>query len=203
MMFSIIISNVKPPRSKLVKLSKEQAARNREQIIEVASRLFRQRGIDAVSLSQIMDAAGFTHGGFYNHFADKGALAVEACLTAFEQSVGLIERSTNEGLEPYVKGYLSPAHRDGDGGCPATALAVEAARHPEVQAAYASGLEAMLEAFIEAMVRSGQVAPREARTAALRKLSELVGALTLARAVRTAEPKLSNEILRASREPAA
>lgn len=184
-----------------MKLSKEQAARNREQILDVASRLFRQRGIDAVSVAEVMDAAGFTHGGFYNHFADKGALAVEAVLATFEQSVSAIERATTDGVDAYVKGYLSPAHRDGDGGCPATSLAPEAARHPEVQAAYADGLEAMIEAFAEALVRSGQVAAREARTQAVRKLSELVGALTLARAVRTAEPKLSNEILRASREP--
>lgn len=182
-----------------MKLSKEQAARNREQILEVASRLFRQRGIDAVSVAEVMDAAGFTHGGFYNHFADKDALAVEAVLATFEQTVGSLERATSEGLDAYVKGYLSPTHRDGDG-CPATALAPEAARHPEVQAAYADGLEAMIDAFAEALVRSGQVAAREARTAALRKLNEMVGALTLARAVRTAEPKLSNEILRASRE---
>lgn len=182
-----------------MKLSKEQAARNREQILDVASRLFRQRGIDGVSVAEVMDAAGFTHGGFYNHFADKGALAVEAVLAMFENTVGGIERATSEGVDAYVKSYLSPQHRDGDG-CPATALAPEAARHPEVQAAYADGLEAMIDAFAEALVRSGQVAAREARTAALRKLSEMVGALTLARAVRTAEPKLSNEILRASRE---
>ncbi len=183
-----------------MKLSKEQAARNREQILDVASRLFRQRGIDAVSVAEVMDAAGFTHGGFYNHFADKGALAVEAVLATFEQSVSALERATTDGVDAYVKGYLSPAHRDGDG-CPATSLAPEAARHPEVQAAYADGLEAMIEMFAEALARSGQVAAREARTQAVRKLSELVGALTLARAVRTAEPKLSNEILRASREP--
>lgn len=182
-----------------MKLSKEQAARNREQILEVASRLFRQRGIDAVSVAEVMDAAGFTHGGFYNHFADKGALAVEAVLATFEERVSGLERATSEGLDAFVKGYLSPLHRDGDC-CPATALAPEAARHPEVQAAYADGLEAMIEAFAEALVRSGQVAAREARAVALRKLSEMVGALTLARAVRTAEPKLSNEILRASRE---
>jgi len=183
-----------------VKLSKEQAARNHEQILEVASRLFRQRGIDAVSVAEVMDAAGFTHGGFYNHFADKGALAVEAVLATFERSVDAIERATADGVDAYVKSYLSPAHRDGDSGCPAASLAPEAARHPEVQGAYADGLEAMIETFAEALVRSGQVTAREARALAMRKMSELVGALTLARAVRTAEPKLSNEILRASRE---
>src|ERR1700749_2469287 len=134
MMISVSIRFRQGAKESIVKLSKEQAARNREQILEVASRLFRQRGIDAVSVAEVMDAAGFTHGGFYNHFADKGALAVEAVLATFEETVLGMERATTDGVDAYVKSYLSPQHRDGDG-CPATALAPEAARHPEVQAA--------------------------------------------------------------------
>ena len=87
MMISVSIRFRQGAKESIVKLSKEQAARNREQILEVASRLFRQRGIDAVSVAEVMDAAGFTHGGFYNHFADKGALAVEAVLATFEETV--------------------------------------------------------------------------------------------------------------------
>jgi TetR/AcrR family transcriptional repressor of nem operon len=198
-MFKLIIADVKS-KGEFVKLSKAQAARNREQILEVASRLFRQRGIDSVSVAEVMEAAGFTHGGFYNHFADKGALAVEACVATFDRSASALERSGADGVAGYVKGYLSPAHRDAEGGCPMTALATEAARHPDVQPAYAGGLEAMLELLTKALAHSGVGDRKEARTRALRLVSELVGALTLARAVRTAEPKLSNELLRASRE---
>jgi TetR/AcrR family transcriptional regulator, transcriptional repressor for nem operon len=184
-----------------VKLSREQTARNREQVIEVASRLFRERGIDGVTVADVMEAAGFTHGGFYNHFPDKDALAVEACLATFDASVSALERAMEGGVGPYVKGYLSPAHRDAaGGGCPVTALAAEAARHADVQAAYATGFEATVEVFAEALSRRGAAGRRDARRQALRLVSELVGALTLARAVRTAQPKLSNEILRASRE---
>jgi TetR/AcrR family transcriptional repressor of nem operon len=185
-----------------VKLSKEQAARNREQVIEVASRLFRERGIDNVTVADVMEAAGFTHGGFYNHFPTKDALAVEACLATFDKSVSALERASADGVGAYVKGYLSPAHRDSaSGGCPVSALATEAARHADVQTAYATGLEATIEVFAQALVRSGAAERSDARTRALRLVSEMAGALTLARAVRTAQPKLSNEILRASREP--
>ncbi|WP_347877452.1 helix-turn-helix domain-containing protein [Paraburkholderia sp. BL6665CI2N2] len=41
-----------------------------------AEKLFRERGIDAVGLAELMKAAGFTHGGFYNHFKSKDALIV-------------------------------------------------------------------------------------------------------------------------------
>ena len=182
-----------------MKLSKEQAAHNRERILAAASRLFRQRGVDNVSVAEVMEAAGFTHGGFYNHFVDKGALALEACVTAFTRSVSDAQQGTAADVESYVKGYLSAAHRDGDDGCPMTSLATEAARHEDLQPAFAEGLANTIDLFTEALQRNGISARSAARTRAMRLVSEMVGALTLARAVRTAEPKLSSELLRASR----
>ena len=52
--------------------SAEQALQNRASIVEIASRLFRERGIEAVSVADVMAAAGMTVGGFYKHFASKG-----------------------------------------------------------------------------------------------------------------------------------
>jgi TetR/AcrR family transcriptional repressor of nem operon len=185
-----------------VKLSKEQAARNRERILEVASRLFRQRGIENVSVAEVMEAAGFTHGGFYNHFVDKEALALEACGTAFSASIGATRQGTTSGLGSFVKTYLSPAHRDAEDSCPFSTLASEAARHDDLQPVFAEGLASTLELFTEALQRSGLAARGADRSRALRLVSEMVGALTLARAVRLAEPQLSNDLLRASRHAA-
>ena len=39
-----------------------------------AEKLFRERGVDAVGLTELMKAAGFTHGSFDNHFKSKDAL---------------------------------------------------------------------------------------------------------------------------------
>src|SRR5580698_11378817 len=58
-------------------VSKRQTARNRQSIIDAATRLFRQRGVDGVGLNELMKEAGFTQGGFYNHFASKEALVSE------------------------------------------------------------------------------------------------------------------------------
>ena len=61
------------------RVSRKQAELNREIIVEAATRLFRERGIHGISVSDVMAAAGLTHGGFYGHFESREALATEAC----------------------------------------------------------------------------------------------------------------------------
>src|SRR5258708_642588 len=63
--------------------SRSRAEENRARIVEVASGLFRARGLDSVGIAEIMKAAGMTQGGFYKHFPSKDALAAEACAFAF------------------------------------------------------------------------------------------------------------------------
>jgi TetR/AcrR family transcriptional repressor of nem operon len=195
-----------------MRLSKEQAARNRQAILDTAARLFRERGIDGVGVADLMKEAGFTHGGFYNHFPSKEALAAEACGLAFEAALStLMETLAREkgrdgaALARYLDHYLSPEHRDDPGGgCPTAALAADAGRQgAPVQASYAAGIEALLEILVTHLPRlkSGRKAaePPAAREQALRTLSEMVGALVLSRAVAEANPVLSDEILETSR----
>jgi len=47
-----------------MKVSREQAAANRERIVEVAGKLFCENGFDGIGLADLMQAAGLTHGGF-------------------------------------------------------------------------------------------------------------------------------------------
>ena len=117
-----------------MKVSKAQAAENREGIVDAAARLYREKGLDGVGVAEITRDAGLTHGGLYRHFESKDALAREACLRAFEWTItpldGL-ESSEADGapatrLRALVHGYLSAAHRDHPGeGCPAAALAAD------------------------------------------------------------------------------
>lgn len=51
--------------------------RNRAAIFRAAEALFAERGIDGVSVDEIVGAADLAKGTFYNHFADKDALARE------------------------------------------------------------------------------------------------------------------------------
>ena len=195
------------------RITKQDKARNRQNILEAASRMFRSQGIDAVGIAELMKEAGLTHGGFYNHFASKNDLAVEVCGTSYAASLEGLARTIEDGpdqadspLERVVAGYLSTAHRDApDGGCPSASLATDAGRHSEaVQSAYAEGVEGYLTGFTaeflrEAEEKGHELDPAEARHRAIRLLSEMVGALMLARAVRHVEPELSDEILQTGR----
>src|ERR1700761_2478752 len=76
-----------------VRLTPEQARQNRQLILETASRMFKLHGVEEVSVADIMQQSGFTHGGFYNHFQSKEELAAEAVTCAFEKSArGLSEK---------------------------------------------------------------------------------------------------------------
>ncbi|MDQ8036474.1 MAG: TetR family transcriptional regulator, partial [Pedobacter sp.] len=61
-----------------MKVSREQMAENRERIVAVAARRFREHGFDGISVADVMSEAGLTHGGFYGHFANKEELMAEA-----------------------------------------------------------------------------------------------------------------------------
>src|SRR5262245_19371914 len=82
---------VRPHRSTtagepLMKVTREQVAENRQKILEAASRLFRDRGYDGVTVAEVMGAAGLTHGGFYGHFASKDELIAETLAVALARS---------------------------------------------------------------------------------------------------------------------
>lgn len=62
----------------------ESAARTRHGIIEAASTLFAEHGVDAVSLRDIATVAGISHPGLLKHFASPDSL-VEAVAERFEE----------------------------------------------------------------------------------------------------------------------
>ena len=61
-----------------MRVSRETAARNRENVVKTASRQFREHGYDGIGIAGLMKAAGLTQGGFYKQFADKDAIITEA-----------------------------------------------------------------------------------------------------------------------------
>jgi TetR/AcrR family transcriptional repressor of nem operon len=187
-----------------LRLTKEQAEQNRQLIIETASRMFRLHGMENVAVADIMKESGFTHGGFYNHFKSKDELAAEAMASAFDVAANDLseklasEKNPQKALESYFARYLSPQHRDTyTGGCPASALSVDAARNGKtVQAVFASGIDKYLDLFVARIGGDKQ----EARRQAVVLLSGVVGAMMLSRAVKKVDPKLSDELLNSARE---
>ena len=105
--------------------SREEAARTRERIIAAAAEEFREHGVVATGLADLMKAAGLTHGGFYKHFASKDELVREVTAATVDKTTSLIrqageKRPGRKGLVDAVATYLSPEHRDNPGqGCAA------------------------------------------------------------------------------------
>ncbi len=172
--------------------------------METASRLFKLRGMENVSVADVMKESGFTHGGFYNHFSSKEELAITALASAFDVSANYLAEKIRSGTTPQkgltsaLADYLSPAHRDTvTGGCPASALPVDAARNgKEIQTAFADGIEAYLDILAAKMTGD----KHQARQQAIALLSGMVGALLLSRAVKEGRPKLSDELLNSARK---
>src|SRR3954447_6674927 len=110
-----------------MRVSKEQAAKNRDRILEAASRLMRERGISGVGVDALAEAAGMTHGSLYSQFGSKERLVEEAGAHAI--SAKGQEVPEDVALNDVVSDYLSAAHRDDPGGgCPFAALACEISR---------------------------------------------------------------------------
>jgi TetR/AcrR family transcriptional regulator, transcriptional repressor for nem operon len=163
--------------------TREEAAETRRRAVETASRLYRERGLDAVTVADVMSAIGMTVGGFYRHFESRDALVAEACGHAFEQArqaheSAVASSADSEALAALFGRYLSRAHRDAPAtGCPVPALLSSVARQPaSVRGMFTDAVRGKL-AQIEKLTRG---AAPEAQLAAV---ASMFGALALARAV--------------------
>ncbi|MDT2022282.1 helix-turn-helix domain-containing protein [Methylocella sp. CPCC 101449] len=170
-----------------MKVSREQVAENRRMILDAAGRLFRERGFEAVTVAEIMQAAGLTHGGFYGYFTSKDDLIAQALAEALANS-----SIRADDLAGYAASYLSPGHRDDRAcGCATAALAADTIRQKDsARSVMTQALEQQIERL--SRIASGRTAAQK-RNAAVVNWSTMVGALILARA--SDDPVLSDEIL--------
>jgi len=180
-----------------MRVSREQAALNRERIVDVAAKLFREKGYEGIGVADLMKGAGLTHGGFYGHFESKEDLLAEACGKAMQTSVekwrGRLERHKDNPLGGLARAYLTEAHRDNPGaGCAVASLGTDVARASEpVRKALTAGVKAQLALLAESLPGT----PEERRRRAIASYAAMVGGLVMARAID--EPELSKELLAA------
>jgi len=191
-----------------VGVSRQQAIENRQSIIAAAEKLFRERGVDAVGLTELTKAAGFTQGGFYNHFESKDALVTAVMDKAMENGtnrlVAAIEQSRAAGVDPIkrrVDWYLSSDHRSNiNSGCPVSTFAGDVRRlSAGARKSYAEGVASNLDCIADALNGTNKANKRERRKKAISVLSQMVGTLVLSRAMVDADPDLADEILRDGR----
>ncbi len=178
------------------RVSKAQAQENRQRVVAVASRMFREKGT-AVSVADLMKTAGLTRGGFHKQFASKEDLVDEAIAYAFEDPVAhspvALEEHAGEhetARQTLIEQYLSIWHRDHAGdGCPVSGFAADLGREPgqaaRSQDVYINGVRS----------RAARLATGD--DDGMAQLCTMVGALALARATR-GNP-ISEELLQAAR----
>lgn len=188
----------------MARVSKAQADANHQAIEDAASRLFRERGLGAVTIADVMASAGLTHGGFYGHFPSKDALAASACAAAFATAHEKWQRriagapSPTAARQRIATGYLAPSNQDASTAtCPTVTLAADVARaepaHP-IRQAYVDGVRGQ----IETLAGLGDSrSPAANRADACVQLATMVGALLLARA--THGDPIGREIAAAAR----
>jgi TetR/AcrR family transcriptional regulator, transcriptional repressor for nem operon len=178
------------------RVSQAQAQENRQRVVATAARMFREKGT-AVSLADVMKAAGLTQGGFYKQFASKEDLIDEAAAHAFGKPAAYSASTGEEqhgdpeaGRRTLIKDYLSVWHRDHAGdGCPVSGFAADLGREPN-QAARAHQVYANGVRNLAAQLATGD-------DDGLAQLSTMVGALVLARA--TQGNPISEQLLQAAR----
>lgn len=188
-----------------MRVSRAQAEENRQTVINVASRLFREHGFDGIGLKDLMEGAGLTQGAFYKQFESKDDLAAQASRRALESSFGrwaeAAEANPKDPLGAVVAFYLSMEHRtERRDGCPVVALGSDAARQgADVKASFETGIRDYLETL------GGWIGETDAGKGggeqggkAMAVLSTMVGAMLLARAVNDEE--MSRRFLKAAAE---
>lgn len=182
-----------------MRVSRIQAEENRQTVINVASRLFRERGFDGIGLKDLMEGAGLTQGAFYKQFASKDDLAAQASRraleSAFQRWSAAAAANPQDPLGAVLAFYLSMDHRaERMDGCPVAALGSDAARQgADVKASFEAGIREYLELLGRWL---GDGDEPSGKTMAL--LSTMVGAVVLARAVN--DERLSEQFLQAATE---
>lgn len=185
-----------------MRMSREAMAEHHREIVAAGARMLRERGIEGVSVAELMQSVGLTHGGFYRHFASKGAFVAEASKVAFADVASMRDGaeggSDTEALAAFIDFYLGNEHFTNPGiGCPIAAYGSEVGRaSPEVRAAFAQGVAGVM-AWIEAHLPGD--AGRKSQTAA-EILSILVGSVVAARSSNDAA--VSQRLLGAARAQA-
>lgn len=176
-----------------MRVNRETAKRNRESVVDTASKLFREQGVDGVGIGPLMKQAGLTNGAFYKQFENKDALVLEAADYALKQNRAAwreaLKAESSDPLVDFKKWYLSQDHINHRGlGCTYSTLGSEAPRRGKP----------FQDLFAEAVEKSLGIlhdhAPME-RSEELETLCGLVGALILSRAV--GESDLRAEIIEA------
>lgn len=159
------------------RVSNQQAASNRQTVLDTASEMLRAMGPDRLGVRECMTAAGLTHGAFSKQFASKEALVAEACAHAFDGAergfAAILQEDSPDAYRRLVDYYLGP--KPAEQACPLATLSIDAGRAPPASA--------LRETFTQGLKRLADVVVGEAAAPErLVLLAAMVGASILGKA---------------------
>ncbi len=171
--------------------SQKQKAESRQAILRSAAKLFREKGFDGVTVSDVMDGAGLTHGGFPRHFSSKEELITATLADVFAADARAPSLPSDD-LRAFARAYLRKEHRNAPGaGCVFAALGPEMARGPEAtREVLTEAIERQIDTFAS---MAGDGDPDARRVAAIGTWATMIGAMVLARIAHS--DAVSDEIL--------
>ena len=166
----------------------------RQQMIESAAVLFRERGVEGTSFNDVLEHSGAPRGSIYHHFpGGKAQLAEEATRYAGEFiTAGLAAALAQDDAVAAVRGFAT-AYRgilqrtDFESGCPVVAAALEGDRSPAARDAAGAAFRSWQELLAAALEQRGLERARASSLATL-IVSSVEGAIVLARAERDSAP---------------
>lgn len=178
----------------MVRYDETHKSGTRRRIIDSAGRRLKRDGIDGSGIAALMSDAGLTNGAFYAHFGSKNDLVANVVADQLKNQAASMAALPpgREALEQFIRGYLSPGHRDQPAiGCPSAALLDEIGRcDGQVRESYTEGVQSIIDAVASHLSPTD---PATTRSRATGLFTVLVGSLQLARAV--TDPTLSYAVL--------
>jgi AcrR family transcriptional regulator len=166
----------------------------RERMIQSAALLFRSRGIEGTSFSDVLTHSRAPRGSIYHHFpGGKAELAEEATRYAGDFiAAGLVAALGDDDPVAAIRAFTASwldVLRQGDftAGCPVVAAAVEGTRTPGARDAAGAAFGRWEKLMAEAIKRRG-LPPDRARSVATLVIASIEGAIVIARAQRSTEP---------------
>ena len=168
----------------------------RERIIQSAGKLFNHRGFIAVSIDEVMAAAGLTRGSFYSYFQSKGELyfeMIERMVSEARRDTGFITHSRQRAART-LRDHISPRKPgETETDCPLLALYGDLSQVDRtVNAAFEAALRLMIDTFEQGVAP----ASHSARQRALALVSLCVGGKVLADWIH--DPALADELRKAT-----
>jgi AcrR family transcriptional regulator len=166
----------------------------RERMIRSATVLFRERGVEGTSFSDVLEHSGAPRGSIYHHFpGGKAQLAEEATRYAGEFiATGLAAALSSDEPVAAIRDFTTAWRRilrdsDLDAGCPILAAALEGDRSPGARDAAGAAFARWEGLCAEAFEGHG-VEPGQARSLATLAIAAIEGGVVLARAQRSIAP---------------